>query len=514
MVIEYFLDWIDTAPVSKRIEAAGAMVRVLKRPDIDMEERENVEAALTTLLEDRSAEVRLRIAEELGAYAGAPRHIVFGLVGDRDDIAMIVLSRSPVFHDAELVDMIKSGTVEQQIAISCRPWLSAGIVDALCTYACTDACMGVLSNPVAELSGENLHCVAERFGNDTQLRTVLLEHPDLLAKTRLTLINKLGESLTSFVLSRGWVSENKIKNVVAESCDRAIIQYAAEVNDADVINIVRSIVEQGRMTASFLLRAVCMGNISLVACAFSELSGVKFSRVEAILTKDRRSAFKAVYDRAGLPSAAFSVFYSAISTWRRLLSSGSPINQSRLPFLVTREVLETYTGQKNSTVDELIVLLRRLSAEAARDSAKSKAMEIAGRNAPEVEEVNIDISEQDLIPDGFDIEPFAIEIELVEVASSILRVMEEVEQPNEMLPGRTIADCTADIVSSEAIVDDEMLTVSGYESRMSKPYFVSSSNLLADDETVLDMAALQISGYDCDLISVPVSEKELERKAA
>jgi len=47
---------------------------------------------------------------------------------------------------------------------------------------------------------------------------------------------------------------------------------------------------------------------------------------------------------------------------------------------VTREILQFYTGSQNEVVDELLILLRKLAVETARESARLKAVEMVGRS--------------------------------------------------------------------------------------------------------------------------------------
>ena len=461
MVIEYFLEWVQTASVAKRTEAASALVRAFLRRDISNEEREDVEAAITTLLEDPAPSVRFALAEAFGARKQAPRHIISALAADTLDVSIITLSQSPVLHDTELVEFIETSEVDNQIAIACRPWLSERVIASICKDGHKDACMALMMNPVATISQDNLHIIAQRHGTNTEIRLMLLDRDDLAAESRLILIGKLGDALSNLVSSKGWMQENKVKKVIHEACDKASIEFVANASNEDVIHLVRNMIESGKITVSYLLRAVCMGNITLVAHAFSELSGVRFSRVETILTKDRKSAFKALYDRAGLPKSAFVIFHTAISTWRRLLSSADKSNQARLPYLVTREVLETYTGRKDEVVDDLILLLRKLSAETARESSKIKAAEIASRAALEVTEVQI----QEDVEEAVAIEEIHIDTDalVAEVSNEIEgyiesgfvedgQVLSEVQVVSE-----TVQIHTADVygfVDAEIIQDD------------------------------------------------------------
>ena len=388
MIIEYFLEWVSTAPVEKRVDMAGAMVRAYLNGEIEAEEREDLDAALTVLSADPSPLVRAALATGFGAHATAPRHILATLGSDVVEVSIIALSRSPVFFDGELVQHLKSGDFEKQVAISCRPWLSHQVVDAICEFACEEACIGILENPAAGFEPKNYHKIAERFGDNYEIRKALVKRPDLPAKTKMLLTSKLSDKLTSFVSGNNWLVSDRAKRLHGETCDRAAIQLATDLADEELFELVRDYIEQDRVTVSFLLRAVCMGNIPLVACVLSEFSGVKFSRIETIFAKGRTSAFRAIYNRSELPHSAFNIFETAIATWRELLTSNSKINQSRLPFLVTRAVLSAYETGKDPIVDELMVLLRRISSEAAHENAKSQVMEISQRSPEVVEQLS------------------------------------------------------------------------------------------------------------------------------
>ena len=426
MVIEYFLEWVQTAPVSKRVAAAGALVRAYLVGELTTTELEDVEAALTTLTDDPAPSVRLELAECFGAFSNAPRHLMATLADDSLDISVTVLSQSPVFHDAELAGYARRGSEKQQIAVACRPWLSKELLGEMCEFVCRDAAYALLVNPAANFDAEAIHVLAERHGKDADIRNMLLAEEAICAETRLLLIEKLGSALGDFIKERNWLSSDRADQFLADVEERASIIFTANVEDTDVRSVVMGKIEDGKLTVAYLLRSLCMGNISLFAHALSELSGVRISRVESVLTGKREAAFKAVYDRAGLPAVAYGVFATALSKWKELLNSTSEINRSRLPFLVTREILSSYTKGKSEVVDGLLVLLRKLAAEAARESAKHKASEISARKA-ELDLVPVEKAEKMLPLEGqvepiIDLEQFSenLQLELAQIEPEVL----------------------------------------------------------------------------------------------
>ena len=106
MIVRQFLRWVKTARAGERADATGALARAYLYSDLSREDRREAEAALLLLLDDPSPMVRQALAEALGAHREAPAGIILALAADQIDIAEIVLDRSPVLSDVELVEEI------------------------------------------------------------------------------------------------------------------------------------------------------------------------------------------------------------------------------------------------------------------------------------------------------------------------------------------------------------------------------------------------------------------------
>lgn len=379
MIVGRFLAWLETASAEHRAQGAFALARLWVEPEMDDAERDAAEAAMTLLLDDAEFEVRLSLAKALAPLETAPRHVLLSLAGDEPQIAMTVLLRSPAFLDGELVAMAKCGIIETQTAIACRRTVSPVVADAIASHGEADACFGLLMNPGAEPAPSALQTIAERHGAATAIRRLLLRRPSLLASTRLLLIDKLGETLRAEIAGTPGLSAARLDQLLADHGERAIIAYACKAHEAELPDIAAALIGAGRMTAAFLLRCICMGNITLYAGSMAQLSGLPTKRVEAALDPARRSAFRALYLKSGLPDSAFEVFASALDIWRKVLASSDTVDATRMTWLVTRQLLSTYRGRTDTTVDALLVLLRRLAAEAARRNARNEAVRITAQ---------------------------------------------------------------------------------------------------------------------------------------
>jgi hypothetical protein len=86
---------------------------------------------------------------------------------------------------------------------------------------------------------------------------------------------------------------------------------------------------------------------------------------------DRRSgAFRAIYDKAGLPARAYPAFREAIATMQEDGFLGDPSGSARLKRRMIERVLTRCARESLDEIEPLLTLLRRFATEAAREEAR------------------------------------------------------------------------------------------------------------------------------------------------
>ncbi len=202
MIVREFLIWIETAPAERRAEAAHALARAYLYAEVDDETRSAMEAALTLLLDDTSSDVRLALADSLGSSDKAPRHVIVTLATDQADVAELVLARSPMFIDAELVDIAAAVSGRLQVAIARRPVLSNAVAAAIAEVGDRAACLTLLGNPGAAIARISFRRMAERFADDFEVRDALLGRKDLPADVHQRIIRAVGDQLGALIVQK------------------------------------------------------------------------------------------------------------------------------------------------------------------------------------------------------------------------------------------------------------------------------------------------------------------------
>lgn len=373
MIVRQFLEWMETASVERRAEAAHAMARAFLHSEMDEAVREGMEAALTVLLDDPAIEVRYALADVLAVDPAAPRHMILTLAADQFEIAGLILSCSPIFIDPELVDIVAAADGARQAAIASRLPLSASVAAAIAEIGEAAACAALLDNPDASIAAISLVRLSDRFGEDAAIRDRLLARCDLPADCRQRLIRDLGDRLGALVAMREWIAPERALRVTREACERATISIAAETAEADLAPLAEHLRVTGQLTTALLLRAICAGNAAFLGAALAILARMPERRVAAILGSGRAPAVRAVLRRAGLPASAHAAFIAAIDVVRDAETADSATSRLNLARRTVEAVVARYDAMTTGESGELAAMLRRFAADEARSSARAVA---------------------------------------------------------------------------------------------------------------------------------------------
>jgi uncharacterized protein (DUF2336 family) len=375
MLVREFLTWLETASVSRRADAASALARAYLHGDGDNASREGMEASITILLDDPAPIVRFALADALASSPDAPRHAILTFAADQIDIAAMVVARSPVFLDSELVDLVASMSDTLQEAIASRPRISPGVSAALTELGGPFACRLLLANEGATIANVSLSRLCQRYGDDPEIRAILLDRPDLPIELRQSLVRSLSHALGELAMSRSWMDRSRADWVIRDACDQATVAIAAETASQDLVALAEHLRVTEQLSTSLLLRTLCAGNLPFFAAALSVLSGVPEHRVRSLAQDRSLNSLRAVYDRAHLPAVAFDAFASAVAACRdRAGDIVDPTQHYRFTRRVVDEVLARSQLISDSEMNELTGMLRRFAADAARASAREYAV--------------------------------------------------------------------------------------------------------------------------------------------
>lgn len=371
MVVHYFLKWIDTARVSERVAAAHALAMAYINGELAFEDRCAAEAALTLLLDDPSQKVRMALAEALSMSRKAPPQIVASLASDQPEIAAIVLGRSPLFSDADLIDRVAAGPGAIQRIIAARPGISIAVAAAIAEVGEADACLMLLSSADAAIASLSFRRIAERHGDVPAVREALIADPRLPPDCRHMLLVKVGEALRRSPLVQALIGDARADRVTREACVRASLAVIDGTRTEEHAALVEHLRLSGELTSSFVVRIVAHGKIDFFGSILVALTGHDEARIVSLLAQGKDAALSALFRAAGLSASVGTVLLVALKIWREVANGRRVAGVQEVSWLMLKELGETPEDA------DLANLLKAIHLEALRENARQHALAIA-----------------------------------------------------------------------------------------------------------------------------------------
>jgi uncharacterized protein (DUF2336 family) len=378
MIVHHFLKWIDTARVSERAAAASALARAYAVSELAFDDRCAAEAALTLLLDDPSPKVRMAMAEALSVAGNAPVHVIEALASDQVEVAAMVLARSPVLIDAELIDRFATGNAMVQRLIAMRPSVSMALAAAVAEIGDVDACLELLGNSGAQIASLSFRRLSERLADDARIREALLADRRLPVDTRHLLLVKLGDVLKTSGIVRGFVGAERAERITRDACIKASLHLVDGVAPAEHGALVEHLRIRGDLTTGFIIRTVAHGKVDFFGTILVALSGQSENRVRSLLLDGRETAFAALLRKCDLPDNLHRVMHCALRVWREVANGKRVAGPQEVTWLMLRSIGAT-PGQSGPAAEEeeLAVLLKAIHLDALRDNARLHALAIA-----------------------------------------------------------------------------------------------------------------------------------------
>jgi uncharacterized protein (DUF2336 family) len=370
MIIRRFLAWTRTAPAEPRAAATGALARAYLAAGMDAHAKAEAEAALTLALDDPSPLVRAALADALAGEAGAPRHLVAALASDAPEIAAMILERSPLLSDPELIDHAAMGSAATQAAIARRADLSPAVAAALAEVAEADAVLALVSNAGAVIPTFSLERMIERFGGDADLRHALLDRPDLTIGVRLSALLAGVRAPGPDAALRDGQSPARWEQLQRDEEEKIVLALAARCDDDDLSGLVAHLRATGRLTPGLLLRGLLFGEARLVTEAVANLVRLPARRVAALMAEPRSGGWRALYRKAGLPQLLLGAFQSAIEAARAEAGNDGLVGGPALARRVVGRVIADCAAMGEDAGGRVLVLLQRFEVDIARDEAR------------------------------------------------------------------------------------------------------------------------------------------------
>ncbi|QCO17878.1 DUF2336 domain-containing protein (plasmid) [Azospirillum brasilense] len=344
----------DPSPNS-RSELAVKIAKQFSATALSDSERRLAEDIIRFMARDAVVRVRQSLAENLKANPALPRDVALMLARDVEAVAIPVLSVSTVLTDADLVELVRTGTDAKHTAIAQRPALSASVADALIDTASEGAVAVLVANESADLGERTLGRVIERFADSEAVQEPLVQRARLPITIAERLVAVVSEKLQQHLVTNHDLPAKVAADLILQSRERATVAlFSGESDEGALERLVAQLSRSGRLTPSLLVRALCMGDSAFFETALSHLANVPLTNARLLIHDAGRLGLKSIYDKAKQPPALLPACRIALDVLKETPYDGEAHDIERHRRRVIERILTQYEDLAAEDLDYLL----------------------------------------------------------------------------------------------------------------------------------------------------------------
>ena len=233
-------------------------------------ERQLAADILKRLSKNVEMSIRIAVAERLADSTDAPTELILLLADDRIEVARLILARSPLLSEEDLLRVVETASTDHHIAVAARPHLGENVCAALARSECEAVVLALLQNKSAKIGHITFDVLMERSRDAAALQEHLIARDDLPLALASRMYVWVGNALKTALLSRYPEVEGPLRRAIDQT--QVALQSGEPVSsEASARKLVAKLAASGQLRASFLIRVLNQGKMELFEHGFAAL---------------------------------------------------------------------------------------------------------------------------------------------------------------------------------------------------------------------------------------------------
>nr|WP_314438620.1 DUF2336 domain-containing protein [uncultured Brevundimonas sp.] len=288
-----------------------------------------------TLARQAERDVRKILSQRLSQVDWAPPALINMLALDEIEIAGPVIAASPLLQDGDLIRVLIEATLEHQIAVARRPYLSGAVADAIIDRGDAVTMTALASNRTALIKEASMGRLVDQSRRIAGLRAPLSRHPRLSEAQAQQLYQWVGQALRQSIGERFRIDDTLLNTTIQQAADdasrtggaagwRAMPPPDRRTDQDDRPEMERRLVEKlktsGQLRPGLLVRALREERLHLFEEALAALGDFPVATVRAAVHAPTAQALYLACIAVGVDRAVFTSLLTEV----RKLSGGLP----------------------------------------------------------------------------------------------------------------------------------------------------------------------------------------------
>lgn len=344
-----------------RAETVTKVARQFSSGSLSRRERAIAEDIFRALVNDAETLVREALANHVKDAEDLPHDVALALARDTDSVAAPILKYSTSLSDADLVDIVRHFGSAKQVAIASRETVSSGVADALVEKGDEEAVVALVGNDGADITEDSLQKVLTDWGDNERFHSPLVERQQLPVSVAERLVALVSEQLQDHLVAHHELPPTVAADLALQSRERATIGLASG-DDDDIQELVDHLAVNGRLSATLLLRSLCMGDGRFFEFGIARLAGIPVANARTLIHDSGPLGLQNLYTKADLPEALMAAFRIAVDVAHETELDGGERDQERYSRRMIERVLTQYEDIGADNLEYLLTRLGKLAS--------------------------------------------------------------------------------------------------------------------------------------------------------
>jgi len=330
-------------------------------------ERAIAQDIFKVMVNDAAVRVRAALSDSLKDNPEIPHDVALQLANDVAEVALPMIEYSDVLNDEDLAGIISSRDSDYQVAVAKRPIVSESVSEALAKTKNEKVVATLVANEGAKLSETTMNRVLDDFGDNEAVNAPLTMRKELPITVAERLVALVSDNLRTHILTHHELSANSAADLVLQAREKATVGLLdREDEKTDLTALVKQLNQNGRLTGTLLMRALCMGDMAFFEAGVAEIAGIPLINAYKLIHDKGELGLKALFDRCGFSQNMIKVTRAALKVIAEMEYDGHAGDVERFKHRMIERVLTQFEqGFDQENLDYFIAKLDSQQAHAS-----------------------------------------------------------------------------------------------------------------------------------------------------
>lgn len=365
---------LSSADVSKLLQdpngenralAAGKVAATFGNTSLTDSEREIAESIFRHMLKDAEVRVRHALADSLKDNPSVPHDIATSLAKDVDEVAMPMIESSVVLTDTDLIELVRTRDTDVQKAVAGRGSVSEELADVLADTDNEEVVATLVGNDGAAINESTYGKVLDKYSESDLVKGPMAQRGELPVGVAERLVTLVSEQLRDHIMMNHEVSETMASDLLLSSREKATVSLVEGEARSTVEELVNQLHDNGRLTPTLMLRALCMGDTVFFEVALAKKVGIPVLNAYALVHDKGDLGLKRLFVAAKMPPHALALARAALDVADEMVLTGGDDRERFKQLMIERVLTAVEDDVDTENLDYLIGKLHVVESDVA-----------------------------------------------------------------------------------------------------------------------------------------------------